>query len=174
MLFESNKTSRRKPSPAQQRILDQMRAGVWYEPEWRGEDGKCKDRTESCNALVGLGRCIMARIAKEGPDGKLFEPSPEELLLEVIFSGKKHDQPLVMYRLANAETQRPEWYSDAPCSVCDDGIHCGECRNLIVMDAEAGHAVCKVTGNDLQWHDYWLAECETQNAGLDGQRTKDD
>ena len=56
----------------------------------------------------------------------------------------------------------------------DDGIHCGECRNLIVMDAEAGHAVCKVTGNDLQWHDYWLAECETQTAGLDGQRTKDD
>ena len=101
MLFESHKPSRRKPSPAQQRILDQMRAGVWYEPEWRGEDGKCKDRTESCNALVRLGRCIMARIAKEGPDGKLFEPSPEELLLEAIFSGKKHDQPLVMYRLAN-------------------------------------------------------------------------
>ena len=108
MLFESRKPSGRKPSPPQQRILDQMRPGVWYEPEWRGEDGRCKDRTESCNALVGLGRCIMARIAKEGPDGKLFEPSPEELLLEAILSGKKHDQPLVMYRLANVRLDGQE------------------------------------------------------------------
>jgi len=101
MLFKSRKPSGRKPSPPQQRILDQMRPGIWYEPEWLGEDGKRKDRTESCIALVRLGRCIMAQIAKMGPDGKLFVPSSEELFLEAIFSGKFHDQPLVMYRLAN-------------------------------------------------------------------------
>jgi len=101
MIFESCKPSGRKPSPPQQRILDQMKPGVWYEPECCGPDGKCKDRTESCNALVNLGRCIMARIAKRGPDGKLFELSPEDLLSEVISNGKLYHQPLVMYRLAD-------------------------------------------------------------------------
>ena len=101
MLFESRKPSGRKPSPPQQRILDQMRAGVWYEPEWLGEDGKRKDRAESCNALVRLGRCIMARIAKEAPDGKLYEPSSEAMLSEAIFSEDRPKQPFVMYRLAN-------------------------------------------------------------------------
>jgi hypothetical protein len=117
ILFESRKPSGRKPSAPQQRILDQMRPGVWYEPEWRGPDGKCKDRSESCNALVGLGRCIMARIAKKGPDGKLFEPSPEELLLEAILSGKKHDQPLVMYRLANVQSHDSAAPADSVDSV---------------------------------------------------------
>ena len=108
ILFESRKPSGRKPSPPQQRILDQMRPGVWYEPEWLGEDGKCKDRSESCNALVGLGRCIMARIAKEGPGGKLFEPSPEDRLLEAIFGEDRPKQPFVMYRLANSLLDRSD------------------------------------------------------------------
>lgn len=101
--FESYKPSGRKPSVAQQRILDQMRPGVWYEPEWRGPDGKCKDRTDSCNALVGLGRCIMARIAKEGPDGNLYELSLAEILMEAMFGDDIPKQPLVMYRLANVK-----------------------------------------------------------------------
>jgi len=96
MIFESRKPSGRKPSSSQQRILDQMKPGIWYEPEWQGPDGKCKDRLESCNALVGLGRCIMARIAKEGPGGKLFEQSPEDMLLEAVFGRDIPKQPFVM------------------------------------------------------------------------------
>ena len=105
IFFESLKPSGRKPTPPQQRILDQMRPGVWYEPEFRGPDGKCKDRSSSCEALVSLGRCITARIAKEGPDGKLFEPSPEDMLLASIFGDDMPKPPFVMYRLTDAESE---------------------------------------------------------------------
>ena len=79
-----------------------MKPGVWYEAESRGPDGKCKDRHESCRALVGEGWLQMGRIAKRGKDGTLHEYEPEELLLEAIIGDKRDRQPFEMYRIANA------------------------------------------------------------------------
>lgn len=101
-LYDAKKPTRRKPTPPQQRILDQMKPGVWYEAENRGPDGKCKDRHESCRALGVEGWLQMGRIAKRGKDGTLHEYEPEELLLEAIMGDKRDRQPFEMYRLANS------------------------------------------------------------------------
>ena len=48
--------------------------------------------------------------------------------------------------------------------VCSDGIHCGDCQHLKPYGAENDlTAKCDLTGNDLMWHDYWIAECDTHN-----------
>ena len=70
-LYDAKKPTRRKPTPPQQRILDQMNPGIWYEAETRGPDGKCKDRRKSCRALVREGWLQMGRTAKRGKDGTL-------------------------------------------------------------------------------------------------------
>ena len=46
--------------------------------------------------------------------------------------------------------------------ICEDDVHCGcHCPNL--MTKQNGDieyvGVCVLTGNDLMWHDYWIAEC---------------
>jgi len=41
--------------------------------------------------------------------------------------------------------------------ICEDGIHCGECPNLRDYDDSA---TCSLTGNELSWHDFWIAECD--------------
>ena len=105
LLYDAKKPTRRKPTPPQQRILDQMKPGIWYEAEHRGPDGKCKDRHESCRALVGEGWLQMGRIAKRGKDGELREYEPEELLLEAIMGDKRDRQPFEMYRIANPTGQ---------------------------------------------------------------------
>ena len=86
------KRAGRKPSPRQQKILDQMRQGVWYQSE------PPKDRHDSCNALVCDGWLVVARIAKMGNDGKLVEKTVDDLLLDIVRS-KHLEEPLVMYRL---------------------------------------------------------------------------
>jgi len=101
-LYDAKKPTRRKPTPPQQRILDQMKPGIWYEAEHWGPDKKCKDRHESCRALVGEGWLQMGRIAKHGKDGELHDYEPEELLLEAIMGDKRDRQPFEMYRIANS------------------------------------------------------------------------
>jgi hypothetical protein len=93
ILYRATKATRRQPTPPQQRILDQMRQGVWFESEIG------KDRTESCHALVAAGWCVMARIAKKGNDGNLVEKTFEDLLLDAVM-GRKKEQPFEMYRIA--------------------------------------------------------------------------
>jgi len=46
--------------------------------------------------------------------------------------------------------------------VCEDGIHCGDCPYLEPYgDYERDlTAKCNLTGNDLMWYDYWIAECD--------------
>ena len=133
ILFESRKPSGRKPSAAQQRILEQMRPGVWYKPEHWGEDGKCKDRIESCEALVALGRCITARIAKKGPDGKLLEMFGDELLLDQIMRGPL-DQPLIMYRLASEPDAMPCPNCGATMGkVREDNWYCSACEKHVTF-----------------------------------------
>ena len=57
------------------------------------------------------------------------------------------------------------------CKVNIDGIHCGvACPNLQPFDKEKGTAKCAVTGNDLMWHDFWIAECD---AGKEWRAMKD-
>ena len=88
--------SRRKPTPTQQRILDQMRPGIWYTPE------PGKDRQDSCRALYNAGLLCRARIAKteRGPGGYLIEKSCEDLLVDIAL-GKNVDEPVLMYRILN-------------------------------------------------------------------------
>jgi hypothetical protein len=51
-----------------------------------------------------------------------------------------------------------------PVVVCSDGVHCGDCPHLKPYGAESDlTAKCGLTGNDLMWHDYWIAECDTHN-----------
>ena len=100
ILYHAKQATRRKPTPPQQRILDQMREGVWYESELG------KDRHESCRALVGAGWCEMARVARKGKDGNLVEPSAEEILLEAVM-GRFKEQPCEMYCIANGSIERP-------------------------------------------------------------------
>ena len=92
ILRKAAKRSRRKPTPRQQLILDQMRQGIWYQRE------PPKDRHDSCNALVCDGWLVVARIAKKGNDGKLVELTVDELLFDFIGS-RNWEEPLVMYRL---------------------------------------------------------------------------
>ncbi len=91
ILYVADRPTRRNPSPPQRRILDQMQDGAWYE----AEPG---DRHGSCRALVGGGWCEMARVARKDGQGNLVEPSPEEMLLDVIMERSK-DQPIEMYRI---------------------------------------------------------------------------
>lgn len=100
ILYHAKKDTRRKPTPPQQRILDQMREGVWYESELG------KDRHASCWALVCEGWCEMARVARKGKDGNLVEPSPEEMLLDAVM-GRFKEQPFEMYRIANSQLEVP-------------------------------------------------------------------
>ena len=46
--------------------------------------------------------------------------------------------------------------------ICKDGIHCGsDCPNLkLYGDVYDLTAKCALSGNDLMWHDYWIAECD--------------
>ena len=46
--------------------------------------------------------------------------------------------------------------------ICKDKIHCsGDCPNLVPDGGCCSiDATCKLTGNDLMWHDYWVAECD--------------
>jgi hypothetical protein len=90
--------TRRKPSLPQQRILDQMQGGAWYEAE-------TADRHGSCRALVGAGWCEMARVARKDKQGNLVEPSPEQMLLDRIM-GRSKDQPVEMYRVAKPQKGR--------------------------------------------------------------------
>ena len=96
ILYNAEKSGRRKPTPPQQRILEQMREGVWYESEIG------KDRLESCRALVVKGWCELARVARKGKDGNLVELSFEDMLLESVM-GRFIEQPCEMYRIANAQ-----------------------------------------------------------------------
>ena len=42
--------------------------------------------------------------------------------------------------------------------VCEDGEHCDpECPFL--KDRGATDAICSDTGNELYWHDFWMADC---------------
>jgi hypothetical protein len=82
----------------QQRILDQMKEGIWYEGELR------KDRTESCRALVSKGLCEMARVACIDENGKLPELSTEQMLLNAIL-GQFKEQPCEMYRIVKTTKQ---------------------------------------------------------------------
>ncbi len=77
-------------SPAQQRILNTMREGVWYQMD--------VERVESCRALVGRGWCTFAQIARRNVDGDLYEPDPDELLLAVLLRNELKPQPLEVYR----------------------------------------------------------------------------
>jgi len=44
--------------------------------------------------------------------------------------------------------------------VSKDGIHCGECTYLSEYGNEDDlTAKCELTGNNLIWHDFWIAEC---------------
>lgn len=46
-------------------------------------------------------------------------------------------------------------------TVCEDGLHCGECKFLEPHDVVTSlDAKCTAIGCDLMWHDYWIAECE--------------
>jgi len=49
--------------------------------------------------------------------------------------------------------------------VCKDGIHCGGyCPYLNPYgEDEDLTAKCRMTGNDLMWHDYWIADCHDNN-----------
>ena len=96
VVYHAKKDTRRKPTAAQQRILDQMREGVWYECEIR------KDWHPSCLALVDAGWCEMARVARKDKDGQLRESPVEEMLLDAVF-GRFKEQPVEMYRLAVRE-----------------------------------------------------------------------
>ena len=86
------KRAGRKPSPRQQKILDQMRQGVWYRSE------PPKDRCDSCNALVVAGWLVEARIAKMSNNGKLVEMTVVEMMFD-FFLSRNLNEPLVMYRL---------------------------------------------------------------------------
>ena len=90
VFFKARKPGQRKLSPAQQRILDTMREGVWYQMD--------VERAESCRALVGSGWCVSARIARRDATGKLYEPDPDELLLAVLLRNELKGQPLAVYR----------------------------------------------------------------------------
>ena len=92
VLYRATNPTRRKPTPPQQRILDQMRQDVWYETDIG------KDRTESCRALVASGWCEMARIAKKGTDGNLVEKTCDDIILDVAM-GRNMEQPFEMYRM---------------------------------------------------------------------------
>ena len=48
------------------------------------------------------------------------------------------------------------------CNMCSDGMHCdGECPHLKIFGQEMDlTAKCDISGNDLMFHDYWIAECE--------------
>ena len=47
--------------------------------------------------------------------------------------------------------------------VHSDRIHCGDCPHLKPYGAEIDlTAKCDVTGNELMWHDYWVAECDPE------------
>jgi len=96
VVHHAKKATRRKPTAAQQRILDQMREGVWYECEIR------KDWRPSYLALVGAGWCEMARVARKDKDGQLREYPVEEMLLDAVF-GRFKEQPVEMYRLTLRE-----------------------------------------------------------------------
>ena len=51
-----------------------------------------------------------------------------------------------------------------PAVISSDGIHCGDCLNLKSYGNEyALTAKCELTGKQLLWHDYWLAECQLSN-----------
>ena len=46
--------------------------------------------------------------------------------------------------------------------ICKDKIHCGgDCPNLNAYGDEYDFtAKCVLSGKDLMWHDYWIAECD--------------
>ena len=56
--------------------------------------------------------------------------------------------------------------------VCDDGVHCGDCPHLKPYGYENDlTARCALTGNDLMWHDYWIAsECADTHNDLSERR----
>ena len=94
LLYRAVKPTRRKPSQPQQRIIDQMRPGVWYESELG------KESIKSCRALVNAGWCEMACVARKDKDGQLRLAVPEDILLDVVL-GLSKKQPFEMYRIAN-------------------------------------------------------------------------
>lgn len=83
----AKKLGTRKPSPAQQNILDQMQKGVWYEKEH-------KDRIESLDALTHKGWIMQARLHIHEDD--------QTALLQLLFDGGA-DAPFMAFRLRDPE-----------------------------------------------------------------------
>ena len=81
------------------------------------------------------------------------------------------DQRQIDYERAqstpNAEAHGRRSRTVQPLVVCSDGVHCCDCPHLKPYgESNDLTAKCDLTGNDLLWHDYWIAECPTHNATL--------
>jgi len=103
VLSRRGTVSRRKLTPTQQRILDQMHPGIWYTPE------PGKDRQDSCRALYNTGRLWKANIAKPepGPNGHFIEKTREDLLVDIAL-GRHVGEPVLMYRILKKGELRRE------------------------------------------------------------------
>ena len=98
--YVAHRPTHKPPTPPQQRVLDQMEHGMWYEPETIDENGKCKDRLDSCYALVAKGLLVYAKLGIKKDNGTIKEPSPEEMLLDFIFKDRTFHQPFTLFRKA--------------------------------------------------------------------------
>jgi hypothetical protein len=88
--FGTNLTKRPlKLTAHQQRMLDGMEFGKWY------EGPICFYTTMM--ALVDKGYVVMAFRAKRGPDGKLVALTPEELVVECILNESPTPQPCRLF-----------------------------------------------------------------------------
>lgn len=94
----AEKPTYKTPTVPQQKILDQMESGIWYETEDRDERGRCKDRIASCYALVAKGWLVYAKLGLKRNDGAIKEPLPEEILLHCILKKRTFSQPFVLFK----------------------------------------------------------------------------
>ena len=53
--------------------------------------------------------------------------------------------------------------------ICEDNLHCGDCSFIKPYGKpEDLTALCLKSGNDLMWHDFWIAECGIGNETTGG------
>jgi len=94
LYYSAVEPTNKAPSPPQQRILDQMELGKWYETD-------DKDRLDSCYALVSKGLLVFAKIGRfDKTTGKPIEASPEEMLLAFLLDKQPKAAPLLFRKTA--------------------------------------------------------------------------
>ena len=95
LFYQAKAKARVELTPAQQRVLDGMETGAWY------ENSGC-ERHATVRALVSKGRCELARIARKDKAEKIREFTPDEMLVMVIMPEliqmPKIEQPIELYR----------------------------------------------------------------------------